>query len=711
MNLDITVHYQPTTKVKLQNEELQAIAQNMEIKQKGLLRKETTCTTVDTTVNATDNTITFKNNGETCKIEQDTDYIIRSTKDSENTIQIHTPRQETIGEEVYAVIGDGVNIDTDVNDSVPSDIARPSTVSNTYGIYELESIGYEKANPNTTESASTSKADWTENDLTLTKYDHIIRPINGNYYIENDIDASTSSSNSSTDNAGGFGEDGYRPIGQKIGTTSEEKPITFTGTILGNEDMSIIYNLYINQPELNNIGMIGITTGDITNIGLQTTETDKVYVTGNTAVGAIAGYVNGGEIDNTFATTDVTGLGEGKYNFVGGLVGGIDNGTITNSYTTGNIIGNLWAGGITGDLEEEGTITNSYATGTIKAERVAGGLVGYSKGIINNSYATGNITSNSYAGGLVGDIQSGEVNNSYATGNTEGETYGGGLVGYNSNGTINNSYATGNVLGDSNVGGLVGYNIIGTINNSYATGDASGSQDNVGGLVGYIYTAGTTENVAINNSYATGNVSGNSGVGGLVGEYNTRPTIDNSYGYYSQKVNGETVTNDNSLLVGSGSAVGIYIADYADLTSASWYNSTTVGNGLGWDSTATANDEGVDWTAPWSKDSLTCYPHIMTVEQDGTYVGGQEDECEEIINLVKELSYTTQKEQNILQSKDIKAKDTADISSMQQGQDSLGETDNTQEEKQDEHKLAEDEDNNLNSDDEMTEVSNIVNNI
>ncbi len=125
------------------------------------------------------------------------------------------------------------------------------------------------------------------------------------------------------------------------------------------------------------------------------------------------------------------------------------------------------------------------------------------------------------------------ISNSYATGNVTG-TNGdvGGLVGYNQNGnagtnsgtaSISNSYATGNVTGNNIVGGLVGSNQNGSISNSYATGSVTGSNDNVGGLVGIVSYGGS-----ISNSYATGSVTGNNYVGGLVGN-NPSSSISNSY--------------------------------------------------------------------------------------------------------------------------------------------------------------------------------------
>lgn len=128
-------------------------------------------------------------------------------------------------------------------------------------------------------------------------------------------------------------------------------------------------------------------------------------------------------------------------------------------------------------------------------------------------------------GGLIGTSSSNSVIiNASVTGNITGSNAQiGGLVGNNQETTITNSYAKGTVKGANGVGGLVGNNanVSSTITNSYATGNIEGSH-NVGGLIGY------NASPTITDSYATGNVKGENSVGGLVG-YNTNSIITTSY--------------------------------------------------------------------------------------------------------------------------------------------------------------------------------------
>jgi len=274
--------------------------------------------------------------------------------------------------------------------------------------------------------------------------------LNGRYVMGADIDASSTS----TWNTGS----GFQPLGNN---TSQ-----FTGTLDGLGHT--ITGLTINRPGATYVGLFGYTGsfGRVNNVGLV-----GGSVSGNTKVGALVGW-NSGTINNSYASTAVTGTGSEA----GGLVG-----------------------------TSQGEIRNSHASGAVSGALAVGGLVGWNQSLISNSYATGNVTATSqWSGGLVGYmLNQGAISGSYASGNvTSTSADVGGLVGWwASNATaaaaINNSYATGSVTGTDHVGGLVGYKIqtLGVINNSYAAGAVSGST-NVGGLVG-LWDAGT----GINNSF------------------------------------------------------------------------------------------------------------------------------------------------------------------------------------------------------------------
>lgn len=288
----------------------------------------------------------------------------------------------------------------------------------------------------------------------------------GRYVLGADIDASaTSGWNSGA---------GFAPLGPS-------NLVQFTGTLDGLGHT--ISGLTINRPAATYVGLFGYVgiPGRINNLGLV-----GGSVAGQTKVGALAGW-NSGNINNSHASTSVTGTGSEA----GGLVG-TSQGEIRNSHATGAVSGGLAVGGLVG--WGQGAIINSYATtGTVTASgQWAGGLVGYmlNSGTISGSYATRNVVSTSAdVGGLVGYWDSNgsataAINNSYATGTVTGTNHVGGLVGYkvNAQGVINNSYATGAVTGTSNQGGLVGLWDAGTaINNSFWDSATTGRNASSGG--------------------------------------------------------------------------------------------------------------------------------------------------------------------------------------------------------------------------------------
>jgi len=196
-------------------------------------------------------------------------------------------------------------------------------------------------------------------------------PLNGNYYLANDIDASgTCNWNDGR---------GFEPVGEY-----GDNP--FTGILCSNGHT--IRNLFINRPNEDYVGLFGWTNGVIiSNIGIV-----DVHIVGRSSVGGLAGEARYSQIINSYATGNVSG----SRNKVGGLVGYngsgsviidefglvVDNGgsQITNSYATGNVSGRNDVGGLVGaNCKVNSLITNSYATGNVSGSRDrVGRLVGWS---------------------------------------------------------------------------------------------------------------------------------------------------------------------------------------------------------------------------------------------------------------------------------------------------------------------------------------------
>src|SRR5690606_10011615 len=112
-----------------------------------------------------------------------------------------------------------------------------------------------------------------------------------------------------------------------------------------------ISGLFINRPERDNVGLFGYVggSGTITGVGLVDTE-----VQGHFSVGVLVG-TNEGSVLSSFATGSVSGDTD-----IGGLVGFNDGGNITDSYATVNVTGNIEIGGLVG-YSWGGTIMTSYA--------------------------------------------------------------------------------------------------------------------------------------------------------------------------------------------------------------------------------------------------------------------------------------------------------------------------------------------------------------
>ena len=227
-----------------------------------------------------------------------------------------------------------------------------------------------------------------------------------------------------------------------IGLYSEGFAATFEG------NGHTIRHLFINLPNISNVGLFADFTGSIRSVGVI-----DVDVMGKGFVGGLLGR-NWGTIAGSYVTGRVSGEED-----VGGLVGQSFYGAITGSYATGEVSGETRVGGLVGD-SYYGAITGSYATGEVSGEARVGGLVGRNRGAVTVSYATGRISGRRGVGGLVGDIEFGSVTASYATGPVSGEEGVGGLVGRinvtTGSRAVTASYATGPVSGEDDVGPLVG---------------------------------------------------------------------------------------------------------------------------------------------------------------------------------------------------------------------------------------------------------------
>ncbi|MBO5605698.1 MAG: filamentous hemagglutinin N-terminal domain-containing protein, partial [Acidaminococcaceae bacterium] len=259
--------------------------------------------------------------------------------------------------------------------------------------------------------------------------------IEGNYMLANDIDFNDVSFNFKpigySDN--GSSETVHRFGGKFDGLNFRIRNLTITDATL--EAVSTD-----EDPVDHNIGLFGVNSGLIENVGVENTNIDVTTYT------------------------------------VGGVVGWNTNGTIRNVYHTGNVKGTRAVGGIAGANQNYSLIETAYNTGNVVAsDSNAGGIAGFNPGPssnINNVYNTGSISSAGNSGGIVGQCSTGTtIENAYNTGTVAGRGTGvGGILGMNASTYnqgvavhIKQTYNTGTVTNkndDSSGGGIFGRSVL-----------------------------------------------------------------------------------------------------------------------------------------------------------------------------------------------------------------------------------------------------------
>lgn len=260
----------------------------------------------------------------------------------------------------------------------------------------------------------------------------------GHYCLKNDIDLS--------------GVSRFRPIG------GIRNP--FAGSLDGGgytiKNMTIVCG-----QNRSACGLFGVMSGTVSNLILSDA---NVRHPREASTGALAGFVNSGEVTNVHSSGLVSGF------LVGGLVGQIYNGTITRSSSSASVQGLWHAGGLFVQLTS-GMVMDSYATGSVTGAYSAGGLGSAVSGNAEKAHvlrcfatgivsATGTSDNRGFAGGIVAAVyDTGEISDSYSTSPVNSNsTFGvGGAVGVIYDGSLKRVISVGNVSGIGvGKGGLVG---------------------------------------------------------------------------------------------------------------------------------------------------------------------------------------------------------------------------------------------------------------
>jgi FlaG/FlaF family flagellin (archaellin) len=143
----------------------------------------------------------------------------------------------------------------------------------------------------------------------------------------------------------------------------------------------------LNDDSINNSNTSGtVDVGTIQDVGglvgenggsINSSNSSATVNSGGEKVGGLVGFNNNAQIDNSFATGDVTTTNSSSFGVqTGGLVGQNGGSDITNSYATGDVSGNgKNVGGLIGDFGS-GSVENTYATGDVSSSGATGGLIG-----------------------------------------------------------------------------------------------------------------------------------------------------------------------------------------------------------------------------------------------------------------------------------------------------------------------------------------------
>jgi hypothetical protein len=205
------------------------------------------------------------------------------------------------------------------------------------------------------------------------------------------------------------------------------------------------------------IGLFGYTSG----ANFESFRITNSSVTGNSAVGMLAGNLAGGSITDVTAdnnTLSVTTGGAGGLIAISSGVLDMNNSSSTNSSLNAGT-GQAYVGGLIARIQGDNTINNSYATGTINGTNLsyAGGLVGAvlsGSPVISRTYSSMEFSSSgTYNGGLIGGFFGGTISDSFsASSMPSGGTLPGGAFGVG-DGTSTNNYFDSALANRSNCSG------------------------------------------------------------------------------------------------------------------------------------------------------------------------------------------------------------------------------------------------------------------
>ena len=177
-------------------------------------------------------------------------------------------------------------------------------------------------------------------------------------------------------------------------------------------------------------------------------------------------------------------------------MGAVDGKTnnILNCSFQGNVTGNMYVGGIVGQVQNQCEVSSCYAIGTVHGGNdKVGGIAGEGRGAIKNCYALADVSaSGKFAGGITGDTYNLAIENCYYSGEVSAKNYAGGIAGTAWRGTIQNCVSLAeSVSGSDYVNRIAGYNYNATLTNNYAWDGTTVSGSAASDGADLTYTNGT----------------------------------------------------------------------------------------------------------------------------------------------------------------------------------------------------------------------------
>ena len=358
----------------------------------------------------------------------------------------------------YLVEQDGETIDLRVVGGVMTDGATRETAFPIYNIWQLQAIeGLQEDSSGSFQIPSTPLFG--------------ANRLSSHYRLMNDIDAGVTKEWVSSGRGGRRPGQGFNPIGN---ATDDE---LLKGGLYG--DGYAIRDLWINRPDTTYVGLFAIASGSV----IESVGIENARIVGLRSVGALAGELGLGVIQNAWVSGAVTG----KEN-VGGLVGDSANSRIIESRSLATVTGEEHIGGLIGS-SIIGGVASSWSTGPVRGGINVGGLIGFHSGTsINRNWSIAAVTGKENVGGLIGNIVSGgAVTLNWSAGSARGDFGIGGLIGRNRHAEVENNWSVASASGEQFVGGLLGRvenSIINHVRNNWS-GGAVAAQKNGGGMLGY----------------------------------------------------------------------------------------------------------------------------------------------------------------------------------------------------------------------------------